>query len=205
LPVETKTVRGWRYWILDERGLLKSAHNDMTWAGPTVHADRIPTRDNSHGIYAVATKEQIPPMPSYGGYAFGEVELSGVVVVGEHGYRAETATVRSIHLQKRQDEMPLDGITPPQTYCDWPSEALVNTLEQLYAVEVTILPPIVHTSSEHDYWAELKRAYAAQFGTGMALGQIYPSQVVGGGIGQALMGYYQVPSATTVVVPGKIW
>lgn len=179
----TTPIVGWRYWMVREDGVLVSSYNAHVWDGPTTKADTIPARENSNGIYAVATKEQVPMATD--GSVWGEVELSGVVVIGERGYRGEIATVRSIHMQRRQIEVPIDGIVPPQTYGEWPSASLVGALEQRYAVEVTV--EVV------DVVAQAYRQHIQQ------LQQFYGSGIVG----QAL-GYAPVSSAMTAIYPGQI-
>lgn len=75
------------------------------WDGPTMRADERPALDSSHGIYAMRTLERLQEH-FRGGYigmgsspypaVEGEVALSGTVIEGEHGYRAERATIRKL-------------------------------------------------------------------------------------------------------------
>jgi hypothetical protein len=91
-------ILGWRGWSLggDTDGpLLCSPYRATPWPGPVLVADRKPRLCNSHGIYAVQDPNS--------GYLtccdfIGEVALLGRVVVGETGYRAERAVVRSLYL-----------------------------------------------------------------------------------------------------------
>jgi len=96
----TQEVLAWRGWSLNwaekEQGwFLYSVNHDVRWDGPSLMADKVPDSQNTHGIYALADKGQLL-LQGYGTQVLGEVALSGIVVEGERGYRAERATIRNL-------------------------------------------------------------------------------------------------------------
>lgn len=133
-PVAEEII-AWRSWDLRD-GALWSTTQNFCWDGPSVTADAVPTADNSNGIYALQEISDTPITD-----VWGQVELSGLVVEGEKGYRAERATIRSLYIGRRQKQMALDGITPPQHFYEWPEQALVQALAARYAVDVKIAEP----------------------------------------------------------------
>jgi hypothetical protein len=95
-PVSEEIIawRGWRLQRSEEgRWFLCSVSMATLWEGPTLIADKQPDRDSHHGIYARRTRKALA---EYTRQCCGEVALSGVVVEGENGYRAERATIRSL-------------------------------------------------------------------------------------------------------------
>jgi hypothetical protein len=95
-PVSEEII-AWRGWKMKRddanRWVLLSITWNAVWEGPTFIADEIPARDSQHGVYARKSRETLG---EYAGVCCGEVALSGVVVEGENGYRAERATIRSL-------------------------------------------------------------------------------------------------------------
>lgn len=111
IPVAQEIV-AWRSWILrveqgaflDEDFYLTS-WNGTRWEGPTLRADQTPTRENEHGVYARPTSWNpraylFYPMPVLDipgvHKVYGQVALSGRVIQGETGWRAEQGTIRSL-------------------------------------------------------------------------------------------------------------
>lgn len=137
-PAARSSIVAWRFWKIADDKLTSCCHN-VTWEGPVLRADAVPTEENENGVYAVKDLNGYGSYYSEGG-AWGEVELSGTVVVGSRGYRGEVATVRSLFLQKR-DWVCVDERT--RTFDSFPTAELINALEQRYAVEVGVLdaPP----------------------------------------------------------------
>lgn len=95
---------GWRWWKLTKSCRLQSVTARTIWDGPSLVAGVTPTKDGQSGIYALAEREAIGVHRPEGNAVFGEVELSGKVVRGEHGFRAERATIRSLHIKQRAFE-----------------------------------------------------------------------------------------------------
>ena len=117
-------IIAWRAWFLVEhegdwylRSFFYPTGDPMRWEGPAVRADKTPELESAHGIYAL-TKERFDGYysPDYGigvtmhfgssdgrykteSFVYGEVALSGTVVEGTNGYRAEQAVVRSLTLK----------------------------------------------------------------------------------------------------------
>lgn len=107
-------IMAWRGWNLSWDDpydpILQSASQNTLWRGPTVVADKAPELGGKTGIYALSEREVKPKHDFYGdsmrGWSrqylsmpvSGTVALSGVVVEGEYGYRAERATIRSLRL-----------------------------------------------------------------------------------------------------------
>jgi hypothetical protein len=113
---------------------LVSLHHPVQWHGPVLTADKVPEENSPHGIYALAKdkwfsdgggfaatyRQMYLQMNIYGGICpsvapytneyrdrslvEGEVALSGVVVCGDKGYRAERATIQSLKLLKVPEE-----------------------------------------------------------------------------------------------------
>ena len=114
-------------WYL--RSFFYPEQNPMRWEGPAVRADRVPEVESLHGIYALTKERfdaryadqayisimmsgqiggsPLPPSKTSRsdgrykteGVVYGEVALSGTVVEGTHGYRAEQAAIRSLTLK----------------------------------------------------------------------------------------------------------
>ena len=112
-------IIAWRAWYLVEhegdwylRSFFCPEGNPMRWEGPAVRADKTPELESAHGIYALTEKrfgsvcyEDVYSMIGGDGrykaegYIYGEIALSGTVIEGTNGYRAEQAVVRSLTLK----------------------------------------------------------------------------------------------------------
>jgi hypothetical protein len=105
----TKPFIGYRSWYLEDHGtlLLASVVRQNKWPGPVFRADGKPSpwdpwvnyKDQPEkkvfGIYAF---DSPAPAVECEGDVFGEVALSGTVVVHEEGFRAEVATIQRLVL-----------------------------------------------------------------------------------------------------------
>lgn len=103
-------VIGWRSWFLLvetspylERDFFLMSWRGTKWEGPVLAADALPETDNEHGVYARTTewRGSMFAMPIFDMGAIrvrGTVALTGRVLQGESGYRAERATVRELWL-----------------------------------------------------------------------------------------------------------
>ena len=142
----TSEILAWRGWLRDTKNdyepVLRSFNYDVRWDGPSLTADKVPSRKHDHGIYALkATPGKRHEQSSYyfNAFAFGCVALSGVVVEGELGYRAERATIRELWLCGPEARGSLG-----ERHC---AIELAGMLEQRYQVDV-------HLACED--WAEWK-------------------------------------------------
>lgn len=96
------TVIAYRYFQMSSKGVLHSVGAGMVGKNPITKrergsykggwntSDRIPTLKNTHGIYAAKTWDS-PILKDYQGdnTVLAKVELSGRIVEGEYGYRAQ--------------------------------------------------------------------------------------------------------------------
>jgi hypothetical protein len=74
------------------------SRNGIRWDGPALTADAVPAAPpDEHGIYALR-KEPFAES-GYDGAITGEVALSGIVIEGTQGYRAERAVIRSLYVR----------------------------------------------------------------------------------------------------------
>jgi len=103
-------IEAWRTWYLlveaDGFGgydaILKSLSRETRWKGPVLVADKVPAVDHQHGVYARNLDAEdhysglMFRMPDFGQKVYGKVALSGIVVEGTTGYRAERATIREL-------------------------------------------------------------------------------------------------------------
>ena len=156
--VETQATEivAWRAWALVGDGgewYLRSFYfpegNPLRWEGPAVRADEVPTLEGRHGIYALTAERFNQPSSPYGdslmatmygspvmddgkykheGFVYGEVALSGLVLEGTHGFRAEQAVVRSLVVKLRA-AWRFPGVVPIQ---------IAASLESRYQCPVTI-------------------------------------------------------------------
>jgi len=96
----TTEILAWRGWDLYDEAYLWS-YGRTRWDGPTLTADKKPDPNHNHGLYAVKD-QQCSNWCSYSAYrdVIGEVALSGLVVEGETGYRAEHCTIRKLSVQR---------------------------------------------------------------------------------------------------------
>jgi hypothetical protein len=101
-----EAFEGWRGWIINKHGRLRSIMHDFVWEpGEEVHAtchagthSRIPDRACDCGLYATKTlaKLQANGYNIYG--AFGKIKLWGRILENEAGYRSEFAYPSVIYL-----------------------------------------------------------------------------------------------------------
>lgn len=129
---------GWRWWtVTGER--LQSISHKVAWEGPTLRADKKPTKDNAHGIYAMTEKDTLVGYtPGDESRVYGEVELSETVVRAEKGLRGEVATIRSLFAKRRAPKMAENDGLRWREFVDVPSKQLITALENRYQVEVAI-------------------------------------------------------------------
>jgi hypothetical protein len=153
----TEEIIAWRGWMIlgepnDPR--LCSLTRMSLWDGPTVTADQKPDRDSTHGLYALRDRAGLREMRRD---AEGEVSLSGVVVEGTNGYRAERATVRSIVLANNPcpeiSLMTLADLLAVRYQCEvtWTEEAVIRrapTDTQAFYSQPIALPQILSTTTQ---------------------------------------------------------
>jgi len=76
---------------------LRSPLHSVLWDGPVMVADAVPRVGNCNGIYALKRPTR-HTRRAYWNVVVGVVALSGQIVVGKYGYRAERAVVRALWL-----------------------------------------------------------------------------------------------------------
>lgn len=128
--VEREEIGAWRCWRLEQsyREVLWSCHWAVPWEGPSLRAHECPTLDNVSGVYAFRPKGKMHPTHAFYPMEFpviGLVALSGTVVVGTAGYRAEVCTVRRLWVRAF-----IPGSMGPHRPRD---------LEELYQCEVEVV------------------------------------------------------------------
>lgn len=125
------------------RPILHSTNRPFAWDGPVVRADVPPARNTKSGIYAVGVEDRFSKNFGYvqEGNVWGEVALSGLVVEGEAGYRAEVCTIRRLWLGGKSRinvYLPRDQVTrllAERYQCDVGREPLqpaMETAQDLY-------------------------------------------------------------------------
>ncbi len=89
---------GWKGWkfVDGPQPMLSSPSYALVWEGPTARAHTKPTNQNSAGIYALA---ELDLGAGYFDEVYGRVALSGDVVPGDRGWRAEVATIQELWIQ----------------------------------------------------------------------------------------------------------
>lgn len=107
VPVAQEIIayRGWQL-TKDKAGVPQLASfNGTRWDGPSLVADAVPDHDNTNGVYALTLEN--PYRSQYEGTCcvWGSVALSGIVVEGQTGYRAERATIRTLSVVKHPDNL----------------------------------------------------------------------------------------------------
>jgi hypothetical protein len=112
-------IRGWFLTFDEEEGPLLASltRTEFGWLGPVVVADMQPTLDNSAGLYAVKLNNA-REIEEYRPQIIGIVQLLGIVVEHEEGYRAEKMVIRRLISRKKL----------------WPP--MKQALERRYACEV---------------------------------------------------------------------
>lgn len=149
-------VRSWNIFLTPEGWRIVS-FNFTKWSGPVLHANGMPTIENSNGIYAFKP-ECIGQLPVARVPCAGIVGLSGRVVEAETGYRAEIATVRYLNLppniviQDMDYDSPYDfgkfatpanvSMRPERPTDIMTAGAVVRDLEQTYQCECTRLQDV---------------------------------------------------------------
>lgn len=166
---ELLAMRGWRLDFSPYCGVrLRSLHVDVVWEGPTLIAHGDPEQEST-GVHAAKTEKWATEFSRYAALApvWGVVALSGKVVEGTTGYRAERATVQSLVLHqsfyRTSKELNLAGLErmqrdpsmsrfgavfgplAPEPLC-WPDtlsvfEAL-SQLEERYQCDVSLAPSL---------------------------------------------------------------
>lgn len=96
-PVSRDTeILAWRRWEIELdshwKPVLASVSRNYRWDGPTVRSDK-PVQNGHTGFWALKSRRETV---SHRADAWGRVGLSGTVVEGTEGYRAECATVRAL-------------------------------------------------------------------------------------------------------------
>jgi hypothetical protein len=131
--VESEIV-AWRGWQLgeDDDGPLLRSFNNTPWTGPVLTADKEPDPGHNHGIYALGQRPdwRSPNASYFLDAAYGEVGLSGLVIEGGCGYRAERAVVRSLYVGNPERYGPLG-----ERMCAW---EIAGLLGERYGVEVDV-------------------------------------------------------------------
>lgn len=163
----TGEILAWRCWRLDNRypfggepephPCLYSCWMPLAWTGPVVRADKVPSKENIHGIYCFrdiptgqnqGTRDHQEYVATYP--AFGIVALSGRILVGSMGYRAERAVVRHVWINPNSHSLLLRLLGGP-TNINFDShphpKGDVQYLAQRYACEVEV----------HDKWYQVDK------------------------------------------------
>jgi hypothetical protein len=111
--------------------------NGIPWPGPVMHADEMPTRHNTNGIYVLKNDKQRYDRLAH---VSGSIMLYGKIVEHRDGYRAEHAMVRQLTLH-------VHNLTEHLTYPETPDQkntvakqiaSLAQVLERRYECEVLI-------------------------------------------------------------------
>jgi hypothetical protein len=134
---EIVAYRAWDYdFQVAEDGAigvrLESLHQDFYWDGPVTSADEAPSAGNQNGLYAIRGDEH--HRNNFNEYMqvkaiWGRVALSGIVVEGTHGYRAERATVQEL------------WVSPDHLHDDDSPEGLCKLLADRYQCDATVKAP----------------------------------------------------------------
>lgn len=128
MEYEGSELIGWRMWALSgEYEPVLTSINGAQWAGPTLTADKAPEAGTRHGIYALKDKAALLKSGYLeGAQLFGTVALSGTVVEGETGFRAERGTMRDLVLLNA-------GPYWAEKICLW---ELVGILNEKYQIDI---------------------------------------------------------------------
>ena len=157
-----QTDQGWR---------LRSIVVNKVWETATLVAHASP-KANEHGvgIHACKTREEFVGS-GYAGTCIGTVALSGLVVEGEIGYRAERATVRSLIVLG----YPAPEIRPIE---------LCAELAETYQCDVTWEDAPTRTYVLANYYQKAQQGLLA--GAGMRYGSMPTASGLAGAIGGIL-------------------
>lgn len=129
------------------RPVLHSINQSFTWDGPVSRSTSPPAANSKAGLYAVGADERFAEnFRAYvtGGNVWGEVALSGIVVEGENGYRAEVATIRRLWI---------GGGTRINVYID-SSAKLAQLLADRYQCDVAATPVKPTTEAAHAFYLD---------------------------------------------------
>ena len=146
IPQEILAWRGWRLAQDAQGPVLKSAGRDTLWLGPTLVADAVPASQTGNGIYALPNENDGQQYHSSSA-VWGQVALSGIVVVAEAGYRAERATIRSLEI-----------LLPPPELGALCLLELAEALEQRYKCSVAFDPVAIYERrQENSGWQRVSQ------------------------------------------------
>lgn len=115
------------------RPVLHSINQQFTWDGPVARSTTPPAANSKAGLYAVGVEDRFGDnFRSYvtSGNVWGEVALSGIVVEGDCGYRAEVTTIRRLWI---------GGGMRINVYIDSPAR-LAQLLADRYQCDVATTP-----------------------------------------------------------------
>lgn len=96
--------RGWQIKVFPDREpVLQSfytvIYENSLWRGSVFEADRPPTLENKHGIYAYSSTERfLEEVRPRGDKITGFVEADGQTVLHEHGFRTERVRIKELAL-----------------------------------------------------------------------------------------------------------
>ena len=97
-------VLAWRRWNVgwdkDYRPVLKSVSVTYSWDGPSVSTAK-PSIRSQTGFWALKSRKACWTEAKDSFEAWGRVALSGTVVEGTDGYRAECATIRAVWIPRK--------------------------------------------------------------------------------------------------------
>lgn len=138
--VQTTEIIGYRAWdygcVVQPDStveiLLQSPYQGTLWEGPVLTADREPGVGHGCGLYAIGTKERSET--NYYDYVepakiWGKVAMSGIVVEGARGYRAERMAIQELFVNPDY----MDGHSSPQ--------GLAKLLADRYQCDCTVMEP----------------------------------------------------------------
>lgn len=107
--VVTEEIIAYRAWTYDTvitpdgaiEVRLESQYQEYFWDGPVTVSDKIPAVGSDHGLYALGLQPHhegnwLSYITGNNGEVWGRVALSGIVVEGDCGYRAERATIQEL-------------------------------------------------------------------------------------------------------------
>lgn len=124
VPTEEQAteIMAWREWHIElghEGAVLVSPSYPTIWTGPVLVSDVVPSAANPNGVYAHRT--MIEPVYMYSGVVWrrrviGRVALSGTVLEGERGYRAERATIQELWVCSIPEQL---DVAPFVVQCDF--------------------------------------------------------------------------------------
>ena len=175
VPIAQEII-AWRGWSLvpTEQGWrLRSLVVDRTWESATLVAHDTPKSDLlGVGIHACKTREDFGAS-GYCATCMGTVALSGIVVEGEVGYRAERATVRSLIVLG----YPAPNVRPIEICAE---------LAETYQCDVTWEDAPTRTYVLANYYQKAQQGLLA--GAGMRYGSMPTASGLAGAISGGILG-----------------